>query len=168
MSETTNCFFNIGEKVVCSSHGVGEIKSIESNTYAGSEIKFYVIQLINQKMLIKVPVNQINRSGLRHLTNEKNIDGVYEILKKKSGNSLHKSKSKKLTDYKQKLNSGNINDWAEVVRDLYKSDCLNTSYSQKTIYESALNRLADELGLLTNINSEQMLINLEQILMAKI
>jgi CarD family transcriptional regulator len=168
VAEKNLSFFDIGEKVVYSSHGVGEITSIETNIYGGSELRFYVIHLINQKMSIKVPVNKTGESELRRIVEGKDVEGIYNILKRKSCSSFYKSKARKFIDYKQKLNSGNIAELAEVVRDLYKSDYINTSYSQKAIYESALNRLANELALLENVRFDQMLVNLEEILMAKI
>ena len=160
--------FNIGDKVVYSSHGVGEITSIETSIYAGTELRFYVIDLINQKMSIRVPIKKNTDSGLRKITSTEDIENIYVILRKKSCNPIHKSKARKFINYKQKLNSGSVTDLAEVVRDLYRSDHLSTSYSQKAIYESALTRLANELALLLNVKLDQMLIDLEQILISKI
>jgi len=162
------CRFNIGEKVVYSSHGVGEIINIESNVYGGSEIMFYVINLINQKMSIRVPANKTGESDLRSITSHGSVDEIYEVLKKKSNNIFYRSRSRKFVDYKQKLNSGNIIDLAEVVRDLYRSDCVTTSYSQKVIYESALTRLANELALLLDVKLDQMLLNIEELLVSRI
>ena len=126
--------FRVGEKVVYSSHGVGEIVDMEINTYGGSQLRFYVINLINQKMSIRVPANKTGENDLRKITSAGDVESIFDILKKKSNNLFYKSRARKFVDYKQKLNSGSILDLAEVVRDLYKSDCLTTSYSQKIIY----------------------------------
>lgn len=160
--------FSVGEKVVYSSHGVGEVVAIETNIYGGSELKFYVINLINQKMSIKVPANKTGENDLRKITSAGDIEEIFEILRKKSNNLFYKSRARKFTDYKQKLNSGSVLDLAEVVRDLYKSDCLTTSYSQKVIYESALTRLANELALLLDVKLDQMLENIEELLVSRI
>jgi len=157
-------YFEIGQKVVSSSHGVGEIESIEVNHYGDSKVECYVIGLINQKMSIKVPINKAIECGLRPLTNVNDIEEVYQVLKSKSNASFYKSKMKKFTDYKQKLNSGNIIELAAVVRDLHKPDIVNSSYSQKSIYDLALSRLANELALLEGLQFSEMLTNLEGLL----
>jgi CarD family transcriptional regulator len=166
--EIVNIFFNVGDKVVYSSHGVGEIEKIETSIHCGIELKFYVISLINQKMSLKIPVNKATQASIRRLITQDDVEGIYNILKQKSPNMFYKSKARKFVDYKQKLNSGKINDLAEVVRDLHKTDYINTSYSQKAIYDSALRRLANELALLNNINLDQMLLSLESILTSKV
>lgn len=160
--------FSVGEKVVYSSHGVGEIVDMEVNSYGGSQIRFYVINLINQKMSIRVPANKTGENDLREMTRACEVDSIFDILRKKSNNLFYKSRARKFVDYKQKLNSGSILDLAEVVRDLYKSDCLTTSYSQKIIYESALTRLANELALLLDVKLDQMLQSIEELLVARI
>jgi len=159
--------FEVGQKVVSSSHGVGEIQGVEVNNYGDTQVSCYVINLINQKMSIKIPINKAIDCGLRPLTNAGDIQEVYQVLKTKSNMSTYKSKVKKFTDYKQKLNSGNIIDLATVVRDLHKPDTINSSYSQKSIYDSALTRLANELALLEGLKLNEMLANLEELLIAK-
>ena len=160
--------FNIGDRVVYSSHGVGQIKEIETSVYEGIQLRFYVIELINQKMSIKVPIKKNSDGGLRKITDAQEVESIFGILREKACNPFHKSKARKFINYKQKLNSGSITDLAEVVRDLYRSDYLTTSYSQKAIYESALTRLANELALLLDVKLDKMLLNLEELLIARI
>lgn len=160
-------FFSIGEKVVYSSHGVGQVKDIETIDYGGSKLVFYVIEFTSQRMSIKVPVNKAAEKGLRAVSEPEALAGVFEILKSKAIVISGRNKTTKFTDYKQKLNSGSIIDLAEIVRDLYKNGAINNSYSQKNIYDSAISRLANELALLKNVQVDQMLADLETVLLAR-
>lgn len=139
--------FKIGESVVYASHGVGEIISIEDQNIAGTEIKVYVISFPHDKMILKVPINRSKASGLRSLITKNDMDEVLAILqtKPKVGNKMW---SRRAQEYEAKINSGNITYIAEVVRDLYRNIDGDRSYSERVIYENALNRLASELAIL--------------------
>ena len=141
--------FKIGERVVYPSHGVGEIIEIESQTIADIKLEVYVISFPHDKMTLRVPVSRAATSGLRMLATKGDVNKVYEILneKPKRGNKMW---SRRAQEYETKINSGQIDAIAEVVRDLYKNVDNDRSYSERTIYESALNRLATELAVLEN------------------
>jgi CarD family transcriptional regulator len=147
MLKTTE--FQVGEKVVYPSHGVGEITEIESQTIADTKLEVYVISFPQDKMTLRVPVSRATVSGLRTLANKSSVNEVYNILngKPKRGNKMW---SRRAQEYEAKINSGEIEAVAEVVRDLYKNVDNDRSYSERTIYESALNRLASEIAILEN------------------
>ena len=147
MLKTTE--FQVGEKVVYPSHGVGEITEIESQTIADTKLEVYVISFPQDKMTLRVPVSRATVSGLRTLANKSSVNEVYNILngKPKRGNKMW---SRRAQEYEAKINSGEIEAIAEVVRDLYKNVDNDRSYSERTIYESALNRLASEIAILEN------------------
>ena len=147
MLKTTE--FQVGEKVVYPSHGVGEITEIESQTIADTKLEVYVISFPQDKMTLRVPVSRATVSGLRTLANKNSVNEVYTILngKPKRGNKMW---SRRAQEYEAKINSGEIEAIAEVVRDLYKNVDNDRSYSERTIYESALNRLASEIAILEN------------------
>ncbi len=158
--------FNIGEKVVYPSHGVGEIVNIESQSIAGTEIKVYVVSFPIEKMILRVPVSKAVTSGLRTLSNKADHGAIYDTLqsKPKQGNRMW---SRRAQEYEAKINSGNIIAVAEVVRDLYKNIDNDRSYSERTLYESALNRLASEIAILENISSEEAINKLVEVLKEK-
>ncbi|MDC0865064.1 CarD family transcriptional regulator [Rickettsiaceae bacterium] len=139
--------FKVGERVVYPSHGVGEITEIENQEIAGTTLSVYVISFPNDKMILRVPVSRAMTVGLRKPANKESIDEVYKILndKPKRGNKMW---SRRAQEYETKINSGDISSVAEVVRDLYKNVDNDRSYSERTIYESALNRLACEIAVL--------------------
>lgn len=144
--------FKIGEKVVYPSHGVGQIVEIESQMIADMKLEVYVISFPQDKMTLKVPVSRASAAGLRTLVTKSAINDVYGILqgKPKRGNKMW---SRRAQEYEAKINSGEIAAIAEVVRDLYKNVDNDRSYSERTIYESALNRLASEISVLEQISS---------------
>lgn len=141
--------FKIGNKVVYPSHGVGEITDIESQIIVDTKLEVYVISFPQDKMTLRVPVNRAASSGLRTLCTKVDINNVYAILneKPKRGNKMW---SRRAQEYETKINSGQIDAVAEVVRDLYKNVDSDRSYSERTIYEYALNRLASEIAVLEN------------------
>ena len=142
--------FKVGERVVYPSHGVGEIIQIESQAIGEIKLEVYVISFPHDKMTLRVPVSRATASGLRTLATESDVNNVYNILndKPKRGNKMW---SRRAQEYETKINSGQIEAIAEVVRDLYKNVDNDRSYSERTIYESALNRLATEIAVLENI-----------------
>lgn len=143
--------FKVGQRVVYPSHGVGEIIDIEHQSIADTKLEVYVISFSDEKMTLRVPVSRASASGLRCLSNKSAIDKVYDILsgKAKRGNKMW---SRRAQEYEAKINSGEIESIAEVVRDLYKNVDNDRSYSERTIYESALNRLATEIAALDGID----------------
>jgi len=142
--------FKVGERVVYPSHGVGEIIEIESQAIGEIKLEVYVISFPHDKMTLRVPVARATASGLRTLATKSDVNKVYSILndKPKRGNKMW---SRRAQEYETKINSGQIEAIAEVVRDLYKNVDNDRSYSERTIYESALNRLATEIAVLENI-----------------
>lgn len=144
--------FKVGERVVYPSHGVGEIIKIESQAIAGTTLEVYVISFPSDKMTLRVPVSRASASGLRTLATKKDVSSVYSILndKPQRGNKMW---SRRALEYETKINSGQLEAVAEVIRDLYKNVDNDRSYSERTIYENALNRLATEIAVLENIST---------------
>ncbi len=159
--------FAVGEKVVYPSHGVGEITAIETQVISGYDLKVYVISFLQDKMTLRVPVGRAAASGLRTIVDDGAVDKIYSTLKSKAkqGNRMW---SRRAQEYEAKINSGNIIAVAEVVRDLYKNVDTDRSYSERTIYESALNRLASEIAILENIDKSDAVIKLVDFLKEKI
>jgi CarD family transcriptional regulator len=159
--------FNVGERVVYPSHGVGEIMNIETQTVGGMELQVYVISFPQDKMVLRVPVTRAAISGLRALSDKSDINKIYETIqdKPRQGNRMW---SRRAQEYEGKINSGNIVAVAEVVRDLYKNVDNDRSYSERTIYESAINRLSSELSILEGITQEEAVLKLVEALRDKV
>lgn len=143
--------FNTLEYIIYPPHGVGQIQLIEEQEISGYTLELYIIYFERDKMYVKVPVSRAKILGLRKLSTEadikKALDTVYSKVKIK-----RVVWSRRAQEYELKLNSGNLQSIAEVVRDLYKVDSqLTQSYSERQLYEVAIDRLAREISLVQNI-----------------
>lgn len=156
--------YKSGDQVVYPSHGVGKVVGQETQEIAGHEIKCYVIEFEKDKMTLRVPVNRCEEAGLRALSGTEIIDAAIKALKgrAKPGRGMW---SRRAQEYEGKINSGDIMNVAHVVRDLSKNvDHPDRSYSERVIYEAALERLAGEYAAVYNVTLEAAIETVEKTL----
>src|ERR1700761_7711135 len=154
MSKTSGHDFSVGDHVVYPAHGVGEIKAIESQAVAGMELEVYVITFDHEKMTLRVPTKRAVTSGLRPLAAN---DVVTQALTTLKGRARVKRTmwSRRAQEYEAKINSGDLISIAEVVRDLHRAENQpEQSYSERQLYESALDRMAREVAAIEKIDRE--------------
>ncbi len=161
---TSKLDFATGDFVVYPAHGVGRVAGIETHTIAGMEVTLYAITFEKERMTLKVPVAKARNSGLRRLSSKDRIKEAMDTL-------LGKSKvrrvmwSRRAQEYEAKINSGDPVSIAEVVRDLYRgTDQSDQSYSERQIYQAALERLARELAAVERIDEMKAAERVEQFL----
>ncbi|MEO1561900.1 MAG: CarD family transcriptional regulator [Pseudomonadota bacterium] len=138
--------FKLNEYVVYPTHGVGKIVSIEQQVIAGLDMELYVIEFEKDKMTLKVPTAKALSTGMRSLSEPNTIERALTTLK---GRARVKRAmwSRRAQEYEQKIHSGDLISIAEVVRDLHRNDeQREQSYSERQLYEAALERLTRELG----------------------
>jgi CarD family transcriptional regulator len=141
-----NLEFKIGEVVVYPKHGVGEITSIESMEISSIKAKFYIVKMEQAKLTIRVPLDKQEEVGLRKISSKKIIDGVFNILKLKP-KVRRIMWSRRAQEYDVKIFSGDPIKIAEVVRDLFrKNNQPEQSYSERQMFQIALERLAREVA----------------------
>lgn len=156
--------FNAGEYVVYPTHGVGKVSDITKQTIAGSELELLVVNFAKDKMTLRIPTAKIQNVGLRKISDEKTMAEAFETLKGKA--KVRKVMwSRRAQEYENKINSGNPVAIAEVIRDLYRSENLaEQSYSERQIYEQAVERLASEVSVYNNCTMEEANAKLNNIL----
>ena len=157
---------NPGDYVVYPTHGVGKIKGVETQEIAGFDLKVFVIDFAKDKMILRVPVQKVEVSGLRRLSTRKVMTTALITLR---GRSRVKRTmwSRRAQEYEAKINSGNPIFIAEVVRDLHRTaDQPDQSYSERQIYQAAFYRLARELAAVEKIDEEVATQRLEEMLEA--
>jgi CarD family transcriptional regulator len=140
--------FKAGDHVVYPTHGVGQVQGIEEVPVAGVTLKVIVVTFEENRMTLKVPMAKAASSGLRKLASEKVMGEAMETLR---GRARIKRTmwSRRAQEYEQKINSGDPIAIAEVVRDLHRNAGQpDQSFSERQIYELALDRLAAEVGAL--------------------
>lgn len=138
--------FKTGEHIVYPSHGVGRIMAIEDQEVAGFKLELFVIHFEKDKMTLRVPVPKIASVGMRKLSEPTVMKKALETLK---GRARVKRTmwSRRAQEYEAKINSGDLVAISEVVRDLYRSEAQpEQSYSERQLYEAALDRMAREIA----------------------
>ena len=138
--------FNNGDTVVYPKHGVGEIIKIESMEIASIKTMFYVVKMEQSKLTIRVPLDKKNEVGLRKISSKKIIEEVYSTLKLKP--KIRRIMwSRRAQEYEAKIFSGDPIKISEVVRDLFrKSSQAEQSYSERQMFQVAIERLAREVA----------------------
>ena len=138
--------FTLNEFIVYPAHGVGKIISIEEQEIAGSVLELYVIIFEKDKMTLRVPTNKAEEVGMRTLSSPDMVSQALTTLKGKP-KVKRAMWSRRAQEYEQKINSGDLLAIAEVVRDLHRNDeQREQSYSERQLYEAALDRLTREVA----------------------
>ena len=146
--------FVVGDHVVYPAHGVGNVVGVETQTVAGFALEVYVITFDHEKMTLRVPTKKAKTAGLRPLAEGKVVSQALTTLK---GRARIKRTmwSRRAQEYEAKINSGDLISIAEVVRDLHRADNQpEQSYSERQLYESALDRMAREVAAIEQIDRE--------------
>ena len=159
--------FKIGETVVYPKHGVGEITKIENMEISDIKTSFYVVKMEQSKLIIRVPLDKKDEVGLRKISSKKIIDNVYNTLKLKP--KIRRIMwSRRAQEYETKIFSGDPIKIAEVVRDLFrKSSQAEQSYSERQMFQVAIERLAREVAAVEKTDYFQSTEKIEQILIKK-
>lgn len=147
--------FSVEDKVVYPTHGVGRITNIEAQAIGGMKLTTYVVHFEKDKMTLRIPVKRAIETGLRRLSTGEELENARRTLKGRAKTSRGMW-SRRAKEYESKINSGNLVSIAEVVRDLHKNvDDPDRSYSERVIYENALNRLAGEFAAVKEMDQDK-------------
>jgi CarD family transcriptional regulator len=144
--------FKVNEWIVYPAHGVGRIVAIEEQEIAGISLELFVITFDKDKMTLRVPTGKSASVGMRKLAEEPVVKKAIETLK---GRARVKRTmwSRRAQEYEAKINSGDLISIAEVVRDLYRSESQpEQSYSERQLYEAALDRMAREIAAVEKLD----------------
>jgi CarD family transcriptional regulator len=147
--------FKTNEFVVYPAHGVGQILAIEEQEIAGARLELFVINFMKDKMTLRVPTAKVANVGMRKLSEPVLVKRALETLK---GRARVKRTmwSRRAQEYEAKINSGDIVAIAEVVRDLYRSESQpEQSYSERQLYEAALDRLSREIAVVQHVTETE-------------
>jgi CarD family transcriptional regulator len=147
--------FKTNEFVVYPAHGVGQILAIEDQEIAGAKLELFVISFMKDKMTLRVPTAKVANVGMRKLSEPALVKRALETLK---GRARIKRTmwSRRAQEYEAKINSGDIVAIAEVVRDLYRSESQpEQSYSERQLYEAALDRLSREIAVVQHVTETE-------------
>tara|TARA_B100001173_G_scaffold274478_1_gene254118 strand:+ start:760 stop:1260 length:501 start_codon:yes stop_codon:yes gene_type:complete len=162
-----NLDFKIGDAVVYPKHGVGEVIKIESMEIANIKTMFYVVKMEQSKLTIRVPLDKQDEVGLRKISPKKVIEEVFSVLKLKP--KIRRIMwSRRAQEYDAKIFSGDPIKIAEVVRDLFRKNTqAEQSYSERQMFQIAIERLAREVAAVEKTDYFQSTEKIETILRNK-
>ena len=167
MTRTKKPDFRPNDFVVYPAHGVGKIVSIEEQTIAGLSLELFVISFEKDKMTLRVPTNRATEIGMRSLSSPDVVTKALETLRGKA-RVKRAMWSRRAQEYEQKINSGDLLSIAEVVRDLHRADDQREqSYSERQLYEAALERLTREVAAVTGVDEAGAMKQVDEVLVAR-
>ena len=158
--------FAVGDHVVYPAHGVGRITGIDERTVGDQTLQMFVVAFEKDKMTLLVPTDKVESAGMRRLSSRETMDTAISTLRGRA-RTRRVMWSRRAQEYEAKLNSGDPVSIAEVVRDLHRNvGQPDQSYSERQMYEAALDRLAREFAAVDNTDTEQAATKLEDVLRA--
>lgn len=162
----TELNFKEGDYVVYPVHGVGKLMGFESYEVEGHEVKLLVISFDKERMVLRIPMGKASNSGLRPLSSKDDMNHAMEIFKQKA--KIRRTMwSRRAQEYETKINSGDPKAIAEVIRDLYRNASQpDQSYSERQIYQVAIERFARELAVIESIDEFKAVNQVEEVLRA--
>ena len=152
--DTEKRVYKVKDYVIYPKHGIGQIASVDKLTIAGIEASVYKIEITKEKLNLTIPTNQ--QQHLRPLSSSNQVNKALLILKGKA--KIKRTMwSRRAAEYEQKINSGDIYQIAEVVRDLNKNTDMpmDQSYSERQLFEKAYDRLLGEVAIVLNISDDE-------------
>jgi len=156
--------FNTKDYVVYPTHGVGCVIDIEKREVVGQNLEMYVIEFIRDKLVLRVPVEKAKALNLRKVSKPSKIQTVMKILAQKA-RIKRTMWSRRAQEYDQKINSGDIEQIAEVVRDLNRANNqIEQSYSERQLFELAYDRFLREVMAGLNIPEENAIKKVDKVL----
>ena len=140
--------FKIGDLAVYPAQGVGRIESIETREISGQKQDFYIMKILENNMIIMIPVNNVESVGLRDIIDDEEVARVYEIMKKRDIPADNQTWNRRYREYMEKIKTGSVYEVAEVLRDLYllKVD-KDLSFGERKMLDTAQSLLLKELSI---------------------
>ena len=168
MTKTKKTEFRPDDFVVYPAHGVGKIVSIEEQEIAGMSLELFVISFEKDKMTLRVPTHKATEIGMRPLSAPDVVSAAMKTLKGKA-KVKRAMWSRRAQEYEQKINSGDLIAIAEVVRDLHRTDDQREqSYSERQLYEAALERLTREIAAVSNLDEDAAQKQVDEVLVSRV
>ena len=167
MSKAPPPTFRTNDFVVYPAHGVGKIVAIEEQEVAGFQLELFVVAFEKDKMTLRVPTDKAVSVGMRALSSPAMIAKAMKVLRGKA-KVKRAMWSRRAQEYEQKINSGDLIALAEVVRDLHRNDeQREQSYSERQLYEAALERLTREVAAVNGADEEMAAQELDTVLTSR-
>jgi len=157
--------FQIGDLAVYPAHGVGEIQAIESRVINGEAHDFYIMKVLENGMVIMIPISNVESVGLREIIDKKEVPKVYDVMKfRKDGLPDNQTWNRRYREYMDKIKTGSLYDVAEVFRDLFLLKLTkDLSFGERKLYDTAQVLLVRELSTAKKMDEDTILSEIESL-----
>jgi len=157
--------FQIGDLAVYPAHGVGEIQAIESRVINGEAQDFYIMKVLENGMVIMIPISNVESVGLREIIDKKEVPKVYDVMKfRKDGLPDNQTWNRRYREYMDKIKTGSLYDVAEVFRDLFLLKLTkDLSFGERKLYDTAQVLLVRELSTAKKMDEDTILSEIESL-----
>ncbi|UCH20175.1 MAG: CarD family transcriptional regulator [Deltaproteobacteria bacterium] len=161
--------FQVGDLAVYPAHGVGKIKAIETRVINGEKHDFYIMNVLENNMLIMIPTNNVESVGLRDIIDKKEISKVYQVIKtRKESLNDNQTWNRRYREYMDKIKTGSLYDVAEVFRDLSLLKLTkDLSFGERKLYDTAQVLLVKELSTAKKTDEKKIISELESFFAAE-
>lgn len=153
--------FEVGERIVYPLHGLAIVKKIVEKEVEDESLKYYVIEIPREELMVKVPIKNAEGIGIRKVISSDEVAGVFKIfLKGKS--KMAKNWNRRFKRNIERMKTNDITKIAEVVRDLsLKKKDSGLSIREKRMLEKAKGILISEIACAQDINEKEALSEVE-------
>jgi CarD family transcriptional regulator len=160
--------FQVGDLAVYPAHGVGEIQAIESRVINGEKHDFYIMKVLENGMVIMIPIRNVESVGLRDIISKKDVPRVYDVMKsRKDGLPDNQTWNRRYREYMDKIKTGSLYDVAEVFRDLSLLKLTkDLSFGERKLYDTAQVLLVRELSTAKSTDEDTIISELESLFVA--
>ena len=163
-AKENNHQFQVGDLAVYPAHGVGEIQAIESRIVNGEKHDFYIMKVLENGMVIMIPISNVESVGLRDIINKKEIPKVYDIMKVRTDGVPAQTWNRRYREYMDKIKTGSLYDVAEVFRDLSLLKLTkDLSFGERKLFDTAQVLLVRELSTAKNTDEETIISELDSL-----
>ncbi len=148
--------FKEGDLAVYPAHGVGVIEAVETKDLNDGKQQFYVMRILENGMIIMIPIEKVGAVGLRSLIPNQDVPKVYEVLKARSIGVDNQTWNRRYREYMEKIKTGSVFEVAAVLRDLclLKTDKA-LSFGERKMLDTARSLLVKELALAGKMAEEK-------------
>lgn len=156
--------FKVGDLAVYPAHGVGLIERIESQEISGCHQDFYVMRILENDMIIMIPISNVENVGLREIIDQKEVAKLYAILKKRDVAIDNQTWNRRYREYMDKIKTGSVFEVAEVYRDLLILKIeKELSFGERKMLDTARNLLVKEISIAKDVDENQVEKDLDEI-----
>ncbi len=151
--------FKVGDLAVYPAHGVGRIDSIESRVINGETHDFYIMKILENGMVIMIPIANVESVGLRNVIKEEDIAKVFAVIQDNRDNLIdNQTWNRRYREYMEKIKTGSLYEVAEVFRDLYiLKYTKDLSFGERKLFDTAQILLVKEISTARNTDEDSIL-----------